>query len=152
MPNPSHPPHLVDVRALTLHNPWAWAIAHAEKDVENRGWMPPTTVDQILIHAGKAWDNRAGTFLRSWGITPPPGPGDVSAIVAVADIAWACDAFVRGHDCNCGRWAIAGQCHWKLGNVWTLNEPVPCKGRQRLWIPSPEVVDSVRADLAQVMA
>lgn len=151
MPNPSHPPHLLNVRALTLHNPWAWAIAHAGKDVENRTWTPPASVDQILIHAGAALDWHAYNFLRRIGIETPE-VFQRSAIVAVADIAHLCEAWWQGGCSSCGKWAIAGQCHWKLGNVWTLNEPVPCKGRQRLWIPSPEVVDAVRADLTRVAA
>ena len=24
--------------ALTIRQPWAWAILHASKDIENRGW------------------------------------------------------------------------------------------------------------------
>jgi hypothetical protein len=26
------------MRALTVKQPWAWAILHAGKDIENRGW------------------------------------------------------------------------------------------------------------------
>jgi hypothetical protein len=38
--------------ALSVRNPWAWMIIHADKDVENRDW--PTKVrGRILIHAAK---------------------------------------------------------------------------------------------------
>jgi len=42
------------MKALTLKQPWAWAVAHAGKDVENRTWKPPASVigQRIAIHAG----------------------------------------------------------------------------------------------------
>ena len=41
-------------RALTLRQPWAWAVVFGGKDVENRTWKPrkPFT---LLVHAGIAW-------------------------------------------------------------------------------------------------
>lgn len=47
-----------DVRALTVLQPWAWAIAHAGKLVENRTWAPPAyeLCKPIAIHAGKRID------------------------------------------------------------------------------------------------
>jgi hypothetical protein len=47
--------------ALSVRQPWAWMIIHADKDVENRDW--PTKVrGRILIHAEKTmtkkeWDH-----------------------------------------------------------------------------------------------
>lgn len=29
------------VKALSVRQPWAWAIVHAGKDVENRNWPTP---------------------------------------------------------------------------------------------------------------
>ena len=37
---------------LTVRQPWAWAIAHAGKDTENRSWMTRYR-GPILIHASK---------------------------------------------------------------------------------------------------
>lgn len=44
------------MHALTIIQPWAWAVAHAGKDVENRTWAPPAALigQDIAIHAGKA--------------------------------------------------------------------------------------------------
>jgi hypothetical protein len=28
------------MRALSIRQPWAWAILHAGKDIENRDWKP----------------------------------------------------------------------------------------------------------------
>jgi hypothetical protein len=38
--------------ALSIRQPWAWAILHCGKDIENRSW--PTKVrGRVLIHASK---------------------------------------------------------------------------------------------------
>lgn len=129
--------------ALTLKNPWAHLIAHHGKDVENRSWMPHAGVDTLLIHAGKTWDRRNNRR---------PLVGDVgdpvtSAIVAVADLAFACDTsrWVQEVVCGCGPWAQPGQCHWRLANVRALAEPVPTGGKQGLWRPSADVLAEVAA-------
>lgn len=40
------------MKALSIRQPWAWAIIHAGKDIENRQW-PTKFRGRILIHAGK---------------------------------------------------------------------------------------------------
>lgn len=39
------------MKILSIRQPWAWAVIHASKDIENRAW--PTKVrGRVLIHAG----------------------------------------------------------------------------------------------------
>jgi hypothetical protein len=73
-----------------------------------------------------------------------------SAIVAVADLAFACDTsrWTNHIACPCGQWAMPGQCHWNLTNVRALPEPVPCRGRQGLWRPDETVRVAVEQQLA----
>ena len=40
------------MKAISLWQPWAWAITHAGKDVENRTW-PTRYRGPLLIHAAK---------------------------------------------------------------------------------------------------
>lgn len=40
------------MRALSVHQPWAWLIVHGHKDVENRDWGCSYR-GPLLIHAGK---------------------------------------------------------------------------------------------------
>lgn len=40
------------MKALSIRQPWAWAILHAGKDVENRSWSTPFR-GEFLIHAAK---------------------------------------------------------------------------------------------------
>lgn len=41
------------MKALSIRQPWAWAILHGGKDVENRDW-PARFRGPILIHASKS--------------------------------------------------------------------------------------------------
>lgn len=142
--------YLTGVPALTLLNPWGHLIARFGKTIENRGWMPPESLTRVLIHAGKAWDDNATEILRALG---DPGPIEPSAIVAVADLAHACNSSRQATSLRCGcdpRWAQPRQCHWVLTNVRALTQPVPCSGRQGLWRPAPDVMAKVAAQLGVV--
>ena len=45
------------MKALTLTPPWGNCIALYNKDIENRTWVPPSTLlgQTFAIHQGKAW-------------------------------------------------------------------------------------------------
>ncbi len=45
------------ISALTVHQPWAWAICNAGRRLENRDWRPPPYIagQIIALHAGKRW-------------------------------------------------------------------------------------------------
>jgi hypothetical protein len=67
------------VRALTVQQPWAWAIVHGGKDIENRtqAW---TYRGPLAIHAGNRWSDRGGRSGLVWDALRtrfgwPTGPG-----------------------------------------------------------------------------
>lgn len=147
---------LAGVSALTLRNPWGLAITRYGKDVENRSWRPPADTTRLFIHAGKAWDPDGLPFLRQFGYEDGALTHVVpSAIVAVADLVGVCStwstSFGYERECTCASpWAVRGRVHWHLSNVVPLPAPVPCPGRQRLWIPAPDILDGVAASLASL--
>ena len=126
--------------ALTLHRPWAWAIAHDNKRVENRTWSAPAPYvgHYVAIHAGKHFDIDVARKL-SLGIAPkcPLDPAEHPlGIVAVARL-------VRVIDCRLAQssesvpddqtpWA-EGPYAWLLDDVVTLLEPIEATGKQGLW-------------------
>jgi len=150
------------LRALTIRQPWAWAIAVAGKDVENRGW--PTSYRGLLaIHAGKGEDDPYGlpddarrTFLQA-ATLPATALGAVVAVVDLVDChrhdATGADAGGGRHrwlsldDDRCSEWAVPGQWHWQLTSVRPLARPVPCRGSLGLWQLPPDAEAEVRAQL-----
>ena len=42
----------VNMRALSIRQPWAWLILHGGKDIENRSWATKVR-GRVLVHAGK---------------------------------------------------------------------------------------------------
>lgn len=158
------------MKALTVHNPYAWAIRQhawdpAAKDIENRSW-PTRPQTDVALHAGRHVDRAAfanplvRAMLARAAAGPPPGAGygetpwrdGLGAVIAVVDIAGVCDATTAapktGGTCDCGPWAIAGQYHWRLTRIRPLPAPVPCRGMQQLWpLPVYAAVD-VRSQLA----
>ncbi|QEG43454.1 ASCH domain-containing protein [Roseimaritima ulvae] len=138
------------MRAITVHRPWAWAIAEGLKTYENRSWYSDYT-GRLLIHAGtsKGSDVTAVEFMRSINIDPsafqqmPRG-----AIVAVVDMV-GCEAFSPAPSLLdpspvpiADPWAFGPYC-FRLANVTKLAEPVPCKGQLGLWNPTAGVVRRV---------
>jgi hypothetical protein len=147
------------IRALTIMEPWCSAIAFGGKRVENRSW-PTAWRGPLALHAGRsvdweapdmAWRAASLTFLRD---APPRewrAKACLGAVIAVADLT---GCHPRYHVCNpggpvtvCSPWAAWGQCHWLLGNVRPLPEPVPCKGALGLWRLPEDAEKAVRAQL-----
>lgn len=138
------PPNLKGASALTLRPPWDLAVTTCGKTIENRTWLVSGTPRTLLIHRGMKDDRDAYSFIERIGhiITRKKRP---AGIVAVATLTGVCGRSAGFYSvvCDCGPWAAAGQMHWRLANVITLDEVVPCSGHQGLWIPKP-------ADLAAV--
>lgn len=126
-------------RALTIRQPWAGAIAHQTKRVENRTWKLPAKHHgaRILIHAGAQPDRNAQVYGDHLDV--------YSAIVAVATLTgchwsneWQC----------CGYWAFERAYHWTLTDVIALSKPVPASGALGFWTPLPAVLAEVEAQTA----
>lgn len=133
------------MKALTVRQPWCWAIAMGHKNIENRSWTT-THRGPLAIHAAARWDDHATDALRAITRTlkrlglpyprtlaedqPYSGLGKVMAVVDLDDI---CTAQLDGETCECGPWAQPRQAHWQLRNVRRLTKPIPAKGRLSLW-------------------
>lgn len=147
------------MKAITVRQPWAWAIAIGAKDVENRSWQR-TYRGPVAIHAGLTddapaylhpqvsaafaeqfplppkWPTEADTAAFNQRLNGPVGKAwrAKGAVVAVADLRRICARSIPPYaPCCCGPWATAGQHHWQLHDVRLLNQPVPAHGAQGLW-------------------
>lgn len=145
------------MRALTLHQPWAWAITHADKRVENRSRPPPKSLVGLdfAIHAGLRIDDAAvQRFYRGdfGDIAAKVNPDDIvrGAVVAVARLSKVVEHEIPGFEQHGGDCWFFGPVGYLLTDVRVLREPVPCRGLQGFWPLPPEVEATVRAQLAIV--
>ncbi|MGV9278101.1 hypothetical protein [Streptomyces griseosporeus] len=132
------------MRALTIRQPWASAIAHGPKRTENRSKPIPAkhVGSTILIHAGADEDRapRPGDQvpriltdgMRTW-------PRHFRAIVAVATLT-NCH-----QDAGCCRpWGFPGTWHWQLDNVRAVPHPIlGVRGQLGLWTVPDDVLAAV---------
>lgn len=152
------------VIAITVRQPWAFAIAQLQKNIENRVW---TTSHRglLAVHAGGTWDgDRAArrVFELSGALVVKTDMAAIVAVVELVDVhhSTSCIRSPRERHLHadgpftCSPWATGlgetgGMWHWQLAKVRRLAVPVPCKGTQRLWeLPG----DVEAAVLAQVGA
>jgi hypothetical protein len=122
-----------EARVLTIRQPWAWAIIHGGKDVENRSW-PTKHRGPLLIHAGSAFEADGYGTVEQLATRRPPATGEFihGAIIGVVDLV----------DCQqdvVSAWAVPGQWHWVLRNPRSFDQAVPCPGKLGLWRPPPGV-------------
>jgi hypothetical protein len=149
------------MRGLTIHQPWAWAIATGEKPPENRGRRTHYR-GPIAIHAGKTWSRYGATdprvldaAHRILGTALEIIPGDSphtprGAVVAVARLA---DCHPAAGGC-CAPWGDdthgdGPAYHWVLAQVQKLAVPVSCRGAQGLWPVPADVAAQIRPQLGQ---
>ena len=125
------------MRAISLWQPWATAIALGLKTIETRHWST-TYRGPLAIHAAKRWTVEEREFAResaeTWGApflaTPPLG-----CIVAVVELI-ACErseALVRSGISPSDTWFGnfgPGRFGWRLANIRAIAEPLPYRGAQ----------------------
>ena len=95
------------MKALSIRQPWAWAIIARWKPIENRTWQTDHR-GPLLIHAGRHDDPAGFAFLESHGIDVPDDllRGGIIGRVELNDIT-------TDHPST---WAQPGCFHWVLAN------------------------------------
>lgn len=137
------------MRVLTVRQPWAWAIIHGGKDVENRTrniagpYRGPVAIHAGLGVSSEAFDFNAlmqGQRRRSF---------EHGAVVGVVDLASVhhCSDHGRNEADRCSRWAMADHWHLALANARPI-APIPAKGRLGLWYPDRDLLPQIREALA----
>lgn len=149
------------MRALTLWQPMAWAIAEGHKPVENRSWpLPPDMIGaRFAVHAGKKYDPEWASMIRStFGLDVPP-KNDIAlgAVIAVATFRGCLDdEEVRMLNAeglaelgmpaeamdSVTAW-FSGPYGFLVADIQRLSTPVPCRGFQGFWNLPEEIVAAV---------
>jgi hypothetical protein len=109
---------------LTVKQPWAWAIIHAGKDVENRS-RPIRYRGQLLIQAGKGHAAEGDAWLRRHDIEPPADLPRGFIIGAVQ--------VVGSTRTSTSRWAMRNHHHWLLAEQTPATTLLPCRGTLNLF-------------------
>jgi hypothetical protein len=140
--------------ALSIRQPWAWAILHAGKTVENREWKsPPGHRGTLIVHTGTRREPRD---LTDWWIAEPeranrPVPADLplGAYLGTVELVGAHSSSACRHTLDappwlgfCSPWADADYrgdkhtWHLELRDPRPFPEPIPGKGQLGLWRPT----------------
>lgn len=129
---------LAGLMGLSVYEPWVWCMFHLppreRKDVENRGWMPrPDHLapgQLLVIQAAKTqagFEETRDLIERRQDVQVPPKERLVfGALIGVV-------RFLGATRNAASRWAVPGQCHWRLGEARRLQAPVAYRGEQRLF-------------------
>jgi hypothetical protein len=126
------------VRALTLHQPWAYAVVSGQKTIENRKWAPADALkpgDRFAIHAGKVYDDQGEEFLRNLNVKLPAERIRLTGIVGVATF----NRILRKgtldtrSDPEADNPMFFGPVGWVLEDLREFAVPCPAKGGMGLW-------------------
>lgn len=114
------------MKTLSIRQPWAHAILHLGKDVENRSWATRYR-GTLLIHAGV---RRQPKLCDALGLDADKLVyGAIVGSVEVVDC-------VRDYR---SRWAEPEQWHWILRNPQAFATPIALAGRLGLFEPPQEI-------------
>ena len=132
------------MRALTIHQPWAWLIAEGIKDIENRRWETKYR-GPLLIHSGKSrrsMKNGLSFANMAPGAVAVPDAyhlkfGKIIAVVELVDIVQN----------DASYWAESGCFNWKLSNAKRLDDPIDCRGHMGLFDPPENIMKKIKEQL-----
>jgi hypothetical protein len=137
------------VKALTIKQPWADAIVHGSKRVENRTWMTAYR-GALALHAGKAADSDGDLVVRAFepqaAASFPDERGAIIGLATLVDVHPFADVGPGRPHCCTDLYAVRepGTFHWVVRNPIALPEPIVHKGQLGLW----QVRDQVAEEIA----
>jgi hypothetical protein len=128
------------MKALSVRQPWAWAIIHGGKNIENRNWAPKVRPGRIAIHSAKRWaGDDALKTVELLVDEKMPGEFMLGWIIGTVDVI---DTHMPSYGLQ-GRWGaceVHGCETWgqNVLSHWVLSNPRPgpwieCKGKLGLW-------------------
>ncbi|MDZ8139811.1 MAG: ASCH domain-containing protein [Nostoc sp. DedQUE04] len=131
------------MKAISVRQPWAWAIIYALKDIENRGWPIHYSLSRRQIHAAKTCTKKeyqlAKEFCQSMGVVIPElislRRGQVIGIVTIVDCRFSQVA---------SGWGMPEQYHWQLENPREIT-PIPYIGQLGIFEVPDDLVMEVAA-------
>lgn len=123
------------MKALTVKQPWAYAIMHLGKDIENRTRHTKIR-GTVAIHAGKSIDMDAYFELKSEGYDLPPFDqlplGQIVGTVNIVDS-------VADHP---SKWKQEYTIGYVLRSPMPINNGIKCRGQLGFWNVDDKLIES----------
>lgn len=129
------------IKAITLHNPWAWLIGR-HKFYETRDWSTDYR-GKLAIHSASK-SNKEQAEMVTWAyqnipkLLPPIENLVYGSVVAIADLTDCIrmtEPFIKKQsksEIKSGHWEV-GRYAWKLENIEILQKPIQARGGRSLW-------------------
>src|SRR5262252_4761205 len=116
-----------DFVALSVRQPWAWALVDGRKDVENRSWMTSYT-GRLWIHASirRPVEEDVAWIRETLPHVSVPTEWVVGAIVGYVTLV----------ECKIDSpsiWYRPGNYAWIVKDAVALREPIVARGRQGIF-------------------
>jgi hypothetical protein len=162
--------------ALTVAQPWPWAICELGKRLENRSWTDPRLVpgQWLAIHGGKVppegesqrrleFEDSVLTIVENhsiFGVIPITFL-EYEGIVAVCQVGRIFKPYEELEGLSALKqrgWRARNesgeedQFAWMLENLSVLKSPVKVPGKQGLWPVTGDVLEQVRAEVRILQA
>ena len=119
------------MKAITIRQPWAWAIIYAEKDIENRSWKTNFR-GRVAIHSSASmtreeYEEGCKSIRRRKPKIKIPAYEDMvrGAILGTVEIIDCVD--------NSDSTWFGGEYGFVLSRPEKLAEPIKCKGALSFW-------------------
>ncbi len=132
------------MQALSVPQPWAWAIARGHKTYLNQAadtcYRGPLAIYASFRAETTSVQDQAVREANGNSADPVAAIG---GIVAVVSLEGVCTAGISRRACGCGQWAFPGSYHWRVADPRPLRLPVLALGQPGLWELSPAVAAGV---------
>ena len=127
------------MKALTVHQPWAWAIINGRKRVENRKWSTRVR-GRIAIHSSQTRDpnwRQLAAMLEDAATWKACNESPNGAILGTVELV---DCVEESND-----YSFSGKPYgWVLAHPWPLRKPIQVRGNQGLWTVPPDIARRLR--------
>lgn len=136
----------LEIRALSIMQPWADCIIQHGKNVENRSWSTQKR-GYVAIHASARLDkNRYEYVNEEYGIKLDPKNSSFGSILGFAKIVDVVDRKSLTRETK--KWFM-GDYGFVLEDIIILKEPVPAKGSLSFWKIPPRVMKKCLAQMSK---
>jgi ASCH domain len=123
--------------ALSLKQPWVWAVLCAGKDIENRTWRSGYR-GRVILHASRTIDEAGVKYLREAGFQVP---ADLPLGAYVGEVTITdCKPLAE----TSSRWAFGPWCY-TLAHAIVYDNPISGRGRLGFYPVPAEVASALQS-------